>query len=282
MSRIHTFSIALFPSERAQWACSHTLPTIFCHFYLCLPFSVTFISAYHFLSLLSLPTIFCHFYLCLPFSVTFISAYHFQSLLPLPIIFSHFYLCLPFSVTLTVKLLKLKVVNLSEFLFCLSSGFVWQSDTWIRSCMLQYYYWRCHVEQTLLYHKPSAVSTCRHRVFHAESGLTCTQCTSWSRTICLLQATLHYACYKPHYTMLATSHTTLCLLQATLHYACYKQIKRNIVASCVSLAEVRMDCWQVIRAVCCSWWCWGKHSVCVSHSVAAVLNTLTACKPFNV
>ena len=91
-----------------------------------------------------------------------------------------------------------------------------------------------------------------------------------------------YACYKLHYTMLATSHTTLCLLQATLHYACYKQIKRNIVASCVSLAEVRMDCWQVIRAVCCSWWCWGKHSVCVSHSVAAVLNTLTACKPFNV
>ena len=38
------------------------------------------------------------------------------------------------------ELLKLKVVNLSEFLFCLSSGFVWQSDTWIRSCMLQYYY----------------------------------------------------------------------------------------------------------------------------------------------
>lgn len=56
--------------------------------------------------------------------------------------------------------------------------------------------------------------------WHAESGLTCTQCTSWRRTICLLQATLHHACYKPHYTMLATSYTTLCLLQANKEKYC--------------------------------------------------------------
>ena len=79
---------------------------------------------------------------------------------------------------------------------------------------------RCNtIIDVVMWSKPFYITSLL-QFLHAESGLTCTHCTIWSRTICLLQATLLYACYKPHYTMLATSHTTLCLLQANKEKYC--------------------------------------------------------------